>query len=253
MQRLITEIWISLALAAVIGGLVVWSLMRLWVAQMLTRRDHVTMARIKAVDEAWADKVWTAEEDRNKAQERLVVMDERLADALEHADALEVQVRSLGATPIGARRKSQTPSLTVRIRNVIGSASEAAPTVVEVGSRPVEGEEVEITGLELQHVDVLDRPTPNGLSETEPAAAPAPRRASPVQGQLGETDDLTRIEGVGFGYAARLNALGYWRFDQIAAWKDQDIERVAQALGTPAGRIRDADWISQARRLIGLG
>ena len=244
MQRLITEIWVALAIAAALGGVAVWAAMRIWVAHVLARRDQVTMARLKAADESWTERVWRAEEERDKAQARVEVMDTRLASALEAADAMELQLRGLGAPLAPPRASTGPPALTVRIRDA-GSDDPGTELPVEMGTTAPE------------RVDPPPRPEAAPLASLpydEPAAPPpGPHRRGPLNGRAadgsGQTDDLTRIEGVGFGYAARLNALGYWRFSQIADWSSSDIERVAGALGTTPGRIEEADWIRQARAL----
>ena len=46
----------------------------------------------------------------------------------------------------------------------------------------------------------------------------------------------------------RLNALGIYRYDQIAAWTDADVERVDTELDFP-GRIEREEWREQAQIL----
>ncbi|MXO74273.1 hypothetical protein GRI40_03425 [Altererythrobacter aerius] len=66
---------------------------------------------------------------------------------------------------------------------------------------------------------------------------------------VGDSDDLTRIKGLGPKLAGTLNALGITRFDQIAGWSDADIDRIDAQLGRFQGRIRRDDWTGQARLL----
>ena len=49
--------------------------------------------------------------------------------------------------------------------------------------------------------------------------------------------------------AARLNALGVTRFDQIAAWTYDDIARIDAEMGAFRGRIVRDKWIEQAQHL----
>ena len=76
---------------------------------------------------------------------------------------------------------------------------------------------------------------------THPQAAPAPDKI-PVD----ESDDLTRIKGLGPKIATLLSNLGITRFDQIAAWSEADIARVDPQLGTFQGRIARDNWVEQA-------
>ena len=65
----------------------------------------------------------------------------------------------------------------------------------------------------------------------------------------GESDDLTRIKGLGPKIATLLRGLGITRFDQIAAWSEADVARIDPQLGTFQGRIARDNWIEQARYL----
>ena len=80
------------------------------------------------------------------------------------------------------------------------------------------------------------------LIDTPPVvqAAPAPIAAS---------NDLSRIKGLGPKLATQLEALGITSIAQIAQWDDAAIDRIDAQLGRFAGRIRQDDWVAQARLL----
>jgi small subunit ribosomal protein S2 len=87
----------------------------------------------------------------------------------------------------------------------------------------------------------------------EPQAAPsAKKRQTPITPLFtkpaGKADDLKKIGGVGPALERKLNALGVTRYDQIAAFTDEEIEKVDAALATK-GRIAGDDWVSQAKTL----
>jgi len=90
----------------------------------------------------------------------------------------------------------------------------------------------------------------------EPQAAPDPsiRKRAPVAPLFtkpeGKVDDLKKIGGVGPALERKLNAMGVTRFDQIAAFSDEDVEKVDTALNYK-GRISRDDWVGQARSLAG--
>jgi len=65
----------------------------------------------------------------------------------------------------------------------------------------------------------------------------------------GRGDDLKLIIGVGPKLESLLHDLGFWHFDQIAAWTPAEVAWVDSHLGSFRGRIGRDDWISQARRL----
>lgn len=61
-------------------------------------------------------------------------------------------------------------------------------------------------------------------------------------------DDLTRIKGIGAVNERKLNALGIWHYDQVAAWTKKEVEWVGSYLAFP-GRIEREEWIEQAKAL----
>jgi large subunit ribosomal protein L19 len=82
------------------------------------------------------------------------------------------------------------------------------------------------------------------------AAAAAARTQGPLfKKPAGEPDDLTLISGVGPALVEKLNALGVTRFEQIAAFTDEDIAKVDERLDFK-GRIEREDWVGQAVALM---
>ncbi|WP_349367626.1 hypothetical protein [Salinarimonas sp.] len=76
---------------------------------------------------------------------------------------------------------------------------------------------------------------------SRPPALAAPR---------GEPDDLKRINGIGPTNEKKLNALGVYHLDQIAAWDDAQVRWVGAYLAFP-GRIEREDWVGQAKAMAG--
>ena len=77
-------------------------------------------------------------------------------------------------------------------------------------------------------------------AEKEPTTLSAPRE--------GGADDLKKISGVGPKLEGVLNELGFWHFDQIAAWTADEIAWVDSRLKFK-GRIERDDWMKQAAAL----
>lgn len=65
----------------------------------------------------------------------------------------------------------------------------------------------------------------------------------------GEPDDLTKLKGVGPKVAAWLNSKGYWHYDQIAAWDEDEIAWIDANLEGVKNRASRDDWVAQARAL----
>ncbi|MCJ2056276.1 NADH-quinone oxidoreductase subunit NuoE [Methylobacterium sp. J-048] len=141
----------------------------------------------------------------------------------------------------------------------------------------------EASGAEAGAQSSLTRDTPppqpeaSGASEGEVAAeaeearvagklASLPKDASPEQkadavgtrppgldaARAGQPDDLTRIKGIGPGNSQRLNGLGIYHFDQVAAWTRDEITWVGTYLAFP-GRIDRENWVGQAQTLSATG
>jgi len=76
---------------------------------------------------------------------------------------------------------------------------------------------------------------------TKPEGLSAPRG--------GVADDLKRIKGVGPAMEKLLNSLGYFHFDQIAAWEPSDVAWIDDNLEGFKGRATRDNWSAQARDL----
>jgi len=100
---------------------------------------------------------------------------------------------------------------------------------------------------------------PNAKPEAEAvapkAAAKAPAAPKGAVGEVqpeilkkpraGRADDLKLISGVGPKLEGVLNDLGFWHFDQIAAWTPEQVAWVDSRLKFK-GRIERDNWIAQA-------
>ncbi len=80
-----------------------------------------------------------------------------------------------------------------------------------------------------------------------PEAAPATLQAA----REGKADDLQLIWGVGPKMEALLHSMGFYHFDQISAWSDENLRWVDRRLDGFKGRARRDDWIGQAKKLAG--
>jgi predicted flap endonuclease-1-like 5' DNA nuclease len=81
------------------------------------------------------------------------------------------------------------------------------------------------------------------------ALAGAPARPTGMAAARGGTpDNLQRISGVGPKNEKTLHSLGFFHFDQIAAWTPEEVSWVDDHLKF-GGRIAREEWINQARLL----
>jgi predicted flap endonuclease-1-like 5' DNA nuclease len=90
-----------------------------------------------------------------------------------------------------------------------------------------------------------DLGTGGASGASRPVGLPAPREGGP--------SNLKRIRGVGPKIEAMLHGLGYYHFDQIAAWSPSDVAWVDSNLEGFHGRASRDDWVGQAKILAAGG
>jgi predicted flap endonuclease-1-like 5' DNA nuclease len=91
-----------------------------------------------------------------------------------------------------------------------------------------------------------------------PAAAAAPATAAAATGvkpatltapRDGKADNLRAIKGVGPKLEVMLNGMGFYHYDQIAAWTPAELAWVDQNLEGFKGRASRDNWVAQAALL----
>ncbi len=112
--------------------------------------------------------------------------------------------------------------------NVIPIVAEMSPPAPEV---PVEV---------VEPADQSPAETPDALGPPANLFTAAPA----------DVDDLKLIKGIGPGLESKLNALGIYRFDQIAAFTDKDLLWIDDNLTTFKGRCFRDDWVGQAKSML---
>lgn len=79
-------------------------------------------------------------------------------------------------------------------------------------------------------------------------------RPSGIDGPRGgQPDDLKQIKGVGPKLEKIVNELGFWHFDQVAAWSADEVAWVDANLKGFPGRVSRDKWVDQARILASGG
>ncbi len=81
------------------------------------------------------------------------------------------------------------------------------------------------------------------------AAGAAALTAIGIPAAVGDPDDLLLIKGIGPKLNKMLIGLGITRFDQIANWTAQDVDKVDDHMGQFKDRIGREEWIPQAKLL----
>jgi len=102
-------------------------------------------------------------------------------------------------------------------------------------------------------------PTPVASTQSAPGTAkvaPTPAQLSygarPVrmsEPRAGGPDDLKQIKGIGPALEAQLHGLGFFHYDQVAAWTQAEVDWVDNNVEGVRGRASRDNWVAQARAL----
>ncbi len=130
----------------------------------------------------------------------------------------------------------------------------------------VEGEAPEAEAKGKPEVDKeLDGPSevvssadaPSNDEDDAPEAVEAPVEGQKPEGlseaREGGPDDLKKIKGVGPKLEQLLHELGFYHFDQIAAWGPSEVAWVDENLQGFKGRVSRDAWVAQASALASGG
>ena len=92
---------------------------------------------------------------------------------------------------------------------------------------------------------------PPAASAALPSAAPGAgkRPAALTAARDGKPDNLKEIKGIGPKLETLCHSLGFYHFDQIAAWTAEEIAWVDENLEGFKGRVTRDDWVGQAKIL----
>jgi predicted flap endonuclease-1-like 5' DNA nuclease len=95
----------------------------------------------------------------------------------------------------------------------------------------------------------------NAVSTTgaAPVATDADRPATLPAARGGQPDNLKEIKGIGPKMETMLHGMGFFHFDQIAAWSTSELAWVDQNLTGFKGRASRDNWVDQAKILASGG
>jgi predicted flap endonuclease-1-like 5' DNA nuclease len=145
---------------------------------------------------------------------------------------------ALAAVPVASTGASGAPAAAPPVAKAAKPAATAAPSAP---AKPVAN------------------PTATKAAPGTPKAEKAPEaKATPVAAdgkpatltaaRESGADDLKLLKGVGPALEKTLNELGFYHFDQVAAWRKAEVEWVDSRLKFK-GRIKRDEWIKQAKTL----
>ncbi len=147
--------------------------------------------------------------------------------------------------------KSGEPAAAPPVPGDVGSAQPVETTdSVAADAKAVEEDRLLRTEPPQQPVaSGADDAVPEEQNPEERADAAGTRPQGLSAARDDRPDDLTRIKGIGPVNQRRLNDLGIWHFDQVAAWTTEEIAWIGAYLAFP-GRIDRENWVGQAGSLV---
>ncbi|MCE1237170.1 MAG: hypothetical protein LWW93_12540 [Hyphomicrobiales bacterium] len=231
MVMLILETFVLMLLSAVLGTALGWMLAEAYGAETAT--DRPWLRDLGALPAAPA----------LPSAPELLPDDERARLAAALAETRAAPVESAPVEPAAA----PVAEASIAPASVEPAPAEPAPVAPIAVEEPIVVEEP---------VAPVEPPPPVIAAADAARAAEADAHGARPAGLLGprdgKADDLKRIKGIGKQNEARLNALGVWHFDQIAAWTPANIGWAGSFLAF-VGRIEREDWVGQAKVLAAGG
>ena len=160
-----------------------------------------------------------------------------LGDTIKRIDGTEVPILTPWLNgPAEKPRASRADGKPVSSR--LGKAPVEKPVVAE---KAPEKAATKATAKAAKTAAEAPAETPAAPEQTRPEALSAARE--------GGADDLKRIKGVGPKMETLCHSLGFYHFDQIAAWTPSEVAWVDDNLAGFKGRVTRDNWVEQAGKL----
>lgn len=256
---LLGEIWVLLALAALLGLFVGWLIWGRRVSQVVVDTEQLDrvrgeLAAARRQSDERAARVSALEAELAAAQSASGASD---TDAAATAEA-QARIASLEADLQAAREAAQSAEGNADAAAALAQATadlETCQLERAAGERRVSDLEAELADCRASSAAAAAPVAAAAVAATtpEPAAEPAPaegRRPEALAGPRGgQADDLKRIKGIGPKLEKLCNTLGFYHFDQVAAWADDEVAWVDQNLEGFKGRVTRDEWVAQAKVL----
>lgn len=210
---LLMEIWLLLILAALVGLLAGWII---W-----GRRKAVTV-----VDDS----------ETRRLNDALASCTTKGDDLSARLAAAETRTKEAEARAISAEAKARAAADASKAADMVGKAAAASAAPAPMAALAAKAATIPAPALAL-----TPAPTDAVIAQTKPATLTAARNGKP--------DDLKLIKGIGPKLEVLCNKLGFYHFDQIAAWTDAEIAWVDENLEGFKGRVVRDEWVAQAKNL----
>lgn len=246
---LLGEIWLLLLLATLLGLLAGW---------LIWGRTSAS------TDTAEADRL-RAELDRCTAKgrdqsARITALESDIAAAKSTATSDAAKAESAKAEAAKAEAAKVAAAKAEAAKAETAQADAAKAEAAKTASTKSTASKPTATPSAAQSTTAA---APTAATTTPPAKAAAPKPAAPkptpsaadkpkslTKARNDAPDDLKLIKGIGPKLEQLCHKLGYFHFDQIAAWTAKEIAWVDDNLEGFKGRVTRDEWVAQARDLM---
>ena len=225
---LISEMFVLIVLAALLGLLVGWIV---W-----GRRggDVTVSAGLQADLEKCRADAKACQSDLASCKAASADKDKRIAELERDVEKAEELVEAAEVAAMEAAGEAVAVAEAVEADH---GAHPVHPVVAPVEPAPEPTPEPESEAKDYDGDGVIEG-TDEGV---KPATLTAARDGQP--------DDLKQIKGIGPKLEQLCNSLGFFHFDQIAAWTEAEVAWADENLVGFKGRVSRDDWVAQARKL----
>ncbi len=225
----LSEIWVLLAFAALIGLLIGWLI---WGRKTEVARDTAEADRLRA------DLASCHAKGRDQAA-RLTSLEGEVAQAQAAAATAKTEVaRAESAAPTVVVKSVSTPA-PASLAPSATAASQVSPSAATAPKTADPKSAAAKPAAKVASAKAAAKPADSGPAKPKTLTAP----------RGGKADDLKRIKGVRPKMEALLNRLGFFHFDQVSSWTAREIAWVDENLEDFKGRATREEWVAQARDL----
>lgn len=166
-----------------------------------------------------------------------------IGDTIKRIDGTEVPLITPWLGKSKTAKKSTTAALGKKIKDAVTDVDTAVTKAKKDVKKAVKTAKADVkAAVDEAKADVEAKVAE--IIEKKPRTMKAPRKAG--------ADDLKKLKGVGPKLEVTLNELGFYHFDQVAKWGDEEVAWVDSRLKFK-GRIERDGWIEQAKILAAGG
>jgi predicted flap endonuclease-1-like 5' DNA nuclease len=243
MTYLITQIFILLLLAGLLGLVLGWYLTRISAASQRASLQS-RLASAEADVRELRGEIATANAAREDAEAARRQLVDELGAAKADNEKLE---KDHGAAAAALREELEACREQVSAGMAVAETAFEGRQATPAGSEPIA--RVNAAAAQAAAAMTETKVTATGGLDI-PADDNADAGAPPLEtGGDGRSDDLQQIKGIGPKIASILDEMGIRRFDQIASWSPENVAWVNDRLRFK-GRIEREKWIPQAKALL---